>query len=57
MVRYWVTEVVLLGYNVLANRMMLNVWPGAVFLALAFASVSTAILSFILKKWWVFKTP
>ena len=55
--RYWLTELVLLGYNVTANRTILNFWPRAVFLALASASVSTAALSFILKKWWVFKSP
>ncbi len=57
MARYWVTDLILLGYNVLANQTILNFWPHAVFLALAIASVSTAVLSFTLKKWWVFKTP
>ncbi len=56
MARYWIVELVLLGYNVLANRVILNLWPSAIFLALAIASVSTAVLSFTLKKWWVFKT-
>lgn len=55
--RFLVTDVVLLGYNVIANQMFLNFRPHAIFLALAFASVSTAVLSFAIKKWWVFKTP
>ena len=55
MARYWTADLVLLGYNVLANRTVLNFWPHAFFLALAIASVSTAVLSFTLKKWWVFK--
>jgi len=54
--RYWISGLVLLGYNVITNRTILNFWPHAVFLALAIASVSTAILSFIFKKWWVFKS-
>ncbi len=54
--RYWITDLFLLGYNVLANQTILNFWPHAVFLALAIASVSTAILSFILKKCWIFKS-
>lgn len=54
MVRYWISEIVLLGYNVAANHTILHFWPRAVFLALVTASGSTALLSFILKKWWVF---
>lgn len=53
--RYWISDVTLLGYNVTANSTILHFWPHTVFLALVIASFSTAILSFILKKLWVFK--
>ncbi len=56
MARYWIADLILLGYNVLANHTILHFWPKAVFLSLAIASVSTAALSFAIKKWWVFKT-
>ncbi len=54
MARYWVTDLLLLGYNVTVNWTILHFWPHAVFLGLAIASVSTAVLSFTIKKWWVF---
>ncbi len=53
--RYWITELVQLGFNVTVNHTILIFFPHSIFLALAITSVSTAILSFILKKWWVFK--
>ncbi len=57
MTRYWTSDLVLMGYNVLANQTILNFWSHSIFLAMAFASASTAVLSFSIKKWWVFKTP
>ena len=54
--RYWMSEIVLLGYNVAANRMVLDFWPRASLLAPAIAAISAAILNFFLKKYWVFKT-
>ncbi len=53
--RYWIVELILLAYNVTANGTILHFWPHAIFLALVIASLSTALLSFSLKKWWVFK--
>ncbi len=53
--RYWISDVTLLGYNVAANSTILHFWSHAVFLALAIASVTTAILSFLIKKFWIFK--
>ncbi|MBF0385292.1 MAG: GtrA family protein [Candidatus Omnitrophica bacterium] len=54
--RYFILDVVLFVCNVGINQLSLYVWPHAVFLALAIASAVTALLSFIFKKWWVFKT-
>ncbi len=45
-----------LGINVLTNQSILNVWPGAVFLALIIASMFTGLLTFICFKWWVFRS-
>lgn len=57
MARYWAVDVFLLGYNVAANWTILYFWPRSFFIALAFASVSTAVLSFAFKKWWIFRSP
>ena len=54
--RYIILDVVLFVCNVSINQVILHVWPHAVFLAIATASLSTAVVSFIFKKVWVFKT-
>ena len=54
--RYIILDVVLFICNVSINQVILHVWPHAVFIAIATASISTAVLSFIFKKVWVFKT-
>ncbi|KKT75790.1 MAG: hypothetical protein UW69_C0009G0004 [Microgenomates group bacterium GW2011_GWA2_44_7] len=54
--RYLILDVLLLGFNVIANQIILNVWPHAVFLALVIAGILTMLLSFVSKKWWVFKS-
>ena len=56
MIRYWITEVFLLGFNISVNKGILLLWPQAHFLGAATASLSTALVSFICKKMWVFKT-
>ncbi len=55
--RYFILDVLLLGFNVIANQIILNVWPQAVFLAWAMAGLLTMLISFVSKKWWVFTTP
>lgn len=54
--RYIILDVALFVCNVSINQVILHVWPHAVFAAIATASLSTALLSFIFKKVWVFKT-
>jgi len=54
--RYIVVDVVLFVVNVATNQVILHIWPQAVFLGIAVASILTASLSFLSKKFWVFKT-
>ena len=54
-VRYSIAGLFLLGFNVSVNRGILLLWPGAIFPAVATASLSTTLVSFVLKKVWVFK--
>ena len=54
--RYFILDVVLFGCNIIINQAILHFWPRAVFPAVAIASLLTALLSFIFKKIWVFKT-
>ena len=54
--RYLILDVLLLGFNVITNQVILNVWPHAVFLALVIAGLLTMLISFACKKWWVFKS-
>ena len=54
-VRYLITELFLLGFNVSVNKGILLLWPRAIFPAVAAASLSTTLVSFVLKKVWVFK--
>lgn len=53
--RYTLINFLALGVNVFTNQSILNVWPGAVFGALAIASMITGSLTFICFKWWVFR--
>jgi putative flippase GtrA len=52
--RYFLIQVFLLGFNVVVNKLVLLPFPEAIFLAMMTASLLTAVVSFILKKWWVF---
>jgi len=54
--RYFIVDVLLFALNITTNQIILHLWQHAVFLAVAIASVLTACLSFICKKWWVFRT-
>jgi putative flippase GtrA len=54
--RYVIVDVVLFVVNVATNQLVLHVWPQAVFLGIAVASILTASLSFLSKKFWVFRT-
>jgi putative flippase GtrA len=54
--RYFIVDVILFGFNIIANQAILCVWPHAVFLAVAAASILTAALSFSCNKFFVFKT-
>ena len=54
--RYVIVDVVLFVVNVATNQVILHFWPHAVFPAIATASILTAVLSFLSKKFWVFKT-
>jgi len=54
--RYFIVDVSLFAVNIIINQVILHVWPHAVFLAIATASILTAMMSFICKKFWVFKT-
>jgi putative flippase GtrA len=54
--RYVLINLLALLINVLINQSILNVWPGAVFVALVIATALTALFAFICFKWWVFKT-
>ena len=58
--RYFIVDIILFGFNVITNQVILHVWPHvwphAVFIAIAAASVLTAVLSFTCNKLFVFKT-
>jgi len=54
--RYALINFLALGINVLTNQHILNVWPGAVFVALVIATTLTSLFTFICFKWWVFRT-
>jgi len=53
--RYLIINFLALGINVLTNRSILKLRPGAVFLALIIASMLTGLFTFIFFKWWVFR--
>jgi len=54
--RYFFVDLILFVFNVAANQVILHVWPHAVFIAIATASILTAALSFTCNKLFVFKT-
>ncbi len=54
--RYVLINLLALGVNVLTNQSVLNVRPGAVYLALGIATALTSLLTFIGFKWWVFRS-
>ncbi len=54
--RYFILDLTLFAVNVITNQSILHVWPKAVLIAIVTASLLTALLSFIFKKLWVFKT-
>lgn len=41
--------------NVLINKVILGMWPGAVVVALIMASITAGLFAFICFKWWVFR--
>jgi putative flippase GtrA len=53
---YFLVQLFLLGFNIWSHHMLRMIWPSAVLRAVVAASLSTALLSFILKKFLVFKT-
>ncbi|MBF0484380.1 MAG: GtrA family protein [Candidatus Omnitrophica bacterium] len=53
--RYFLVNFLALGVNVLTNHIVLNLRPGAVFIALVIATVITSIFSFVSFKFWVFR--
>ena len=55
--RYVTVDIALFACNVITNQIILHVSQHAVFLAIATASLLTMLLSFVCKKWWVFKSP
>lgn len=55
-VRYAFINFLALGINVVTNRSILHVRPGAVLLALIIATTITSVFTFVCFKWWVFRT-
>jgi putative flippase GtrA len=53
--RYTLIIFLALVINVLINKMVLDVWPGAVFGALITASTASGLFAFIYFKGWVFR--
>lgn len=51
--RYWLGQLLLLGFNVAINHIVLTLIQSVV-LAVVMATGVTGILSFTLKKWWIF---
>ena len=54
-IQYLIFSVFALGVNVLTNRAMLHIWPGAVLAAVWVATTVTGTVSYIGLKWWVFR--
>ncbi|MFA5144340.1 MAG: GtrA family protein [Candidatus Omnitrophota bacterium] len=55
-IRYALINFLALGINVVTNQSILNMWPGAVLVALVIATSLTSLFAFICFKWWVFRT-
>ena len=55
-VQYALINSLALGINVLTNKIILNLRPGAVFLALIIATILTGLFTYTCFKWWVFRT-
>jgi putative flippase GtrA len=53
--RYGVINLSALGIDVLVNQGILNLWPGAVWVALIIATALTGLFTFTCFKWWVFR--
>ena len=53
--KYALVNFLALGINVLTNQSILNVWPGAVWVALIIATALTGLFTFVCFKWWVFR--
>jgi putative flippase GtrA len=53
--KYALVNFLALGINVLTNQSILNLWPGAVWVALIIATALTGLFTFACFKWWVFK--
>ncbi len=54
--RYALINFLALGINVSINQGILNMRPGAVWAALAIATILTGLFTFVCFKWWVFRT-
>ena len=54
--RYAIINFSALSINVLVNQGILNLWPGAIWVALIIASALTGLFTFACFKWWVFRT-
>ena len=53
--RYAIINFSALSINVLVNQGILNLWPGAIWVALIIASALTGLFTFACFKWWVFR--
>ena len=53
--KYALVNFLALGINVLTNQIILNLWPGAIGVALIIATGLTGIFTFVCFKWWVFR--
>ncbi|MFA5005114.1 MAG: GtrA family protein [Candidatus Omnitrophota bacterium] len=54
--RYALINSLALGINVLTNQVILNLWPGNVWIALIIATIITGLFTYVCFKWWVFRT-
>ena len=54
-VRFIAANFLMFVVNVSTNQSVINLWPGHIFQALLIATALTAVLAFVLFKWWVFR--
>lgn len=54
--RFVLANTLMMGVNVLTNGAVLAAWPGAVAPALITATAVTSALSYVVFKWWVFRS-